>query len=307
MMQHVLNAVFVLLAFLSSLSLLHAETYYVNFQVRDPAGLYIPKLSLEDLRLSVDGVEKQPAYLFGRDLPMAIAVFYDNGPSMAPEVFTMNPYYQTPLQRSSTMTLEILDNLKADYAMALYSYFQEPVRLTDFTSDAEMLERGLRNLRGMDKHVEVEVPLARLSIALDRGIEMLKKRDEKRKALLFFSYVMDQDTSHMLDSLPRRLARHNIELYVISFGPRSATGPGFTQQERMSAYWFRKLTDGETANFYLADMYREDLRQLSFEIASRWNTTFTLAFESNEPLGGKPFKIELAKPQMKVLARRTLP
>ena len=287
--------------------LLWAETYYVNFQVRDSAGLYLPSLSLEEVKLSVDGVEKKAAYLFGQDLPMAIAVFFDVGPRMAPDVITMNPYYRTPLQISRTLTLEILDNLKTDYSMALYSYFKEPVRLTDFTNDAEALEGALRGLKGAAQHVETEIPLARVSPALDRGIEVLKKRDEKRKVLLFFSYVMDQDTSGMLDILSRRLARHNIELYVLSFGPRTTTGPGFTPQERMSAFWYKKLTGTETSNFYLMDLYREDLRQLSFEIASRWNTTFTLAFESSEPLGGKPFKIELAKPQLKVVARRTLP
>src|SRR2546428_1797752 len=232
---------------------LHAATYYVNFQVRDSTGLYLPKVDLEEIKIFVDGAEQKPEHIFGLDLPAAVAVFYDVGPQMAPEDVILNPLYRTPLQRSQAVTMEILDRLKTDYSMTLYSYYDEPVRLIDFTGDTAFLENALRKLQP-GKRGEITQRDARASVALDRGIEVLKNRDEKRKILVLFTYVMDMATSQALESIARRLERHNIQLYVISFGPRSATGPGFTPQERLNSYWFRKLTDSPGGAFYLTDL-----------------------------------------------------
>ncbi len=284
----------------------NAATYYVNFQVRDSTGIYLPKVDLDEIKIFAGGVEQKPGYIFGSDLPAAIAVFYDVGPQMAPEEVNLNPFYQTRLQRSRAMTLEILDRLKTDYSITLYSYFYEPVRLVDFTSDAQSLENALRKLQPAGRGGITQED-ARTSVALDRGIEVLKNRDEKRKFLVLFTYVMDMATSKALDSFARRLERHNIQLYVISFGPRNANGPGFSPQERLNSFWCKKLTDGGGGEFYLTDLYREDLRELAFEISSRWNATLTVAFEAAEDLSGKPLRIEVSRPHAKVFARGRVP
>ncbi|HEV8131326.1 MAG TPA: hypothetical protein VGQ81_08735 [Acidobacteriota bacterium] len=286
---------------------LHTATYYVNFQVRDSTGLYLPKVSLEDVKIFVDGAEKKPAYIFGQDLPMAIAIFFDVGPQMAPDEIRIDPLYLTRLQRARAVTLEMLDRLKTDYAMALYSYFYEPVRLVDFTNDAQSLENALRKLQPAVKHPVVTQPDAKTLVALEQGIEVLKNRDEKRKILMLFTYVMDPDSSKTLDMMARRLSRRNIALYVVSFGPRTASGPGFSTQERMNSFWFKKLIDGDDGGFYLTDLYREDLRELAFEIASRWNAMQTLAFEGPEVLAGKSLRIEMNRPHSKALSRSRVP
>ena len=131
-------------------------------------------------------------------------------------------------------------------------FYQELETVHDFTDQDWELIQSIQDMKPRPRGLDLEnIPVGRF---LGRGVDILRTRSEKRKVLMLVTATADRESLKNLDEYRDMLRITDIDLYVVSFGPR-AISPGSSSPARFNPYYFKKLVSETGGKFYLSGDY----------------------------------------------------
>ena len=250
---------------------------YLTFSARDQNRIYFRDLKEEEVALYLDEQPVEIRYFGYRKVSTAFAFIIENSPRTAQFARSMPQLGQNNIVDYVIYGLMegVFPPLVEMGPVLLAEFYKEFSIVQNFTDDDYMLEDALirmePNWTGLDKE---NIPVARM---LGRGVDLLKDRNERRKILVLFTAVIDRESYKNLEEYRQLLRHENIEVYVVSFARRFATGVGNTFEQRMNTYYFRNLVKETSGHFYISEelAYIDDV---FVDLKSRLANSYTLGF-----------------------------
>ena len=253
------------------------QSIYLTFSARDQNRIYFRDLNKEEVALYLDDQPVEIRYFGYRKVPTAFAFIIENSPRTAPFARSMPQLGQNNIVDYVIYGLMdgVFPPLVEMGPVLLAEFYKEFSIVQNFTDDDYLLDDALvrmqPNWTGLDKE---NIPVARM---LGRGVDLLKGRNERRKILVLFTAVIDRESYKNLEEYRQLLRYENIEVYVVSFARRFATGVGNTFEQRMNTYYFRNLVKETSGHFYISEelAYIDDV---FVDLKSRLANSYTLGF-----------------------------
>ncbi len=250
---------------------------YLTFSARDQNRIYFRDLKEEEVALHLDEQPVDIRYFGYRTVSTAFAFIIENSPRTAQFARSMPQMGQNNIVDYVIYGLMegVFPPLVEMGPVLLAEFYKEFSIVQNFTEDDYLLEDALirmqPNWTGLDKE---NIPVARM---LGRGVDLLKDRSERRKILVLFTAVVDRESYKNLEEYRQLLRHENIEVYVVSFARRFATGVGTTFEQRMNTFYFRNLVRETSGHFYISEelAYIDDV---FVDLKSRLTNSYTLGF-----------------------------
>lgn len=283
------------------------EVRYLTFAAKNEKDIYLRQLQKEEVSLKIDGQPVDIGYMGFHDVDTAFVILLENSPRTArwpvsrPRLGQVNPIDNVRYQ----MMYDFFGPLTQLGPVALGEFFMELEMLQDFTTYEDLLLNALNNIH--PNIAGVNVDNLEVGRALGRGVDMLNARPEKRKVLLFFTTHIDRQSYGNLEEYQLMLRNTDIDLVVISYALRFASGPGVSFEEKMNRYFFKNLAE-ETAGWaYITGEYAY-MDTLFTDLRSRLQNSYTIGFyvERDGPKEEHEVEIELSCPKCKVTHRKYL-
>jgi hypothetical protein len=283
------------------------EARYLTFVAHDRNGIYLRQLKLDDVTLFLNEEPVPVAYLGSENVETAYAFVIENSPRTAPH----------PVSNPRWGMVNIVDQIRYHMVGGFFrplvkrgpvmvsQFYKELEVLQDFTTDDFQLEDVVYRMEPNFARVDREnIPVAR---ALARGVDMLRQRKEKRKALILFTTTVDRDSYQSRDEFAEMLKTTDVELYIVSFAPRFPTGSGLTFEEKMNRFYFLHLTKETSGKLYLSGEYAY-IPTFMDDLKTRLSHGHTIGFyvrPGTEPEEHK-VRIRVRDDKVKVTHRETL-
>ncbi len=253
------------------------QGFYLTFSARDQNRIYFRDLKEEEVALYLDEQPVEIRYFGYRKVPTAFAFIIENSPRTAQFARSMPQLGQNNIVDYVIYGLMegVFPPLVEMGPVLLAEFYKEFSIVQNFTEDDYLLYDALvrmqPNWTGLDKE---NIPVARM---LGRGVDLLRDRNERRKILVLFTAVIDRESYKNLEEYRQLLRHENIEVYVVSFARRFATGVGNTFEQRMNTYYFRNLVKETSGHFYISEelAYIDDV---FVDLKSRLANSYTLGF-----------------------------
>jgi len=266
-------------------SLAAADPVFLTFTVRDRAGFYARDLKREAVRITADGRPVEVKFLSNR-VDSAFVVVLENSPRTAmnpvsiPQWGQINPIDWFRFQ----MQGEFFSILTEQGPVLLAEFFEEFKVLQGFSGDDNSL---IAALNGMQLNFAgIVLNNIQVGRALGRAFDLLKDRSEKRKCILLFTRTIDRDSYPNLEEYKAMLRNSDIDLYVVSFAPRSVTSSTSTFEEKMNTFFFRSLASETSGRAYLTGEYTY-IDELFTDLKGRLGATWVAGFYSPFPERGE--------------------
>jgi len=280
---------------------------YLTFSARDQNRIYFRDLKEEEVALYLDEQPVEIRYFGYRKVSTAFAFIIENSPRTAQFARSMPQLGQNNIVDYVIYGLMegVFPPLVEMGPVLLAEFYKEFSIVQNFTDDDYMLEDALirmePNWTGLDKE---NIPVARM---LGRGVDLLKDRNERRKILVLFTAVIDRESYKNLEEYRQLLRHENIEVYVVSFARRFATGVGNTFEQRMNTYYFRNLVRETSGHFYISEelAYIDDV---FVDLKSRLANSYTLGFyvEAGDEPSEHKVEIEILRGKSNITHRPIL-
>ena len=253
------------------------QSIYLTFSARDQNRIYFRDLKKEEVALYLDEQPVEIRYFGYRKVSTACAFIIENSPRTAQFPRSMSRWGQNNIVDGVIYGLMdgVFPPLVEMGPVLLAEFYEEFAIVQNFTEDDYMLEDALvrmqPNWSGLNKE---NIPVARM---LGRGVDLLKDRNERRKILVLFTAVVDRESYKNLEEYRLLLRDENIEIYVVSFARRFASGIGITFEQRMNTYYFRNLVQETSGHFYISEelAYLDDVL---VDLKARLANSYTLGF-----------------------------
>jgi hypothetical protein len=113
--------------------------------------------------------------------------------------------------------------------------------------------------------------------AMATGVERLRKRQEKRKLMVFMTTTVDRESYRDLEEYKDLLRACDVDLYVISFAQRFPSGPGTTFEEKVNRLYFDTLIKETGGKLYLSSEYAF-ISEFTDDIKTRLANSYTIGF-----------------------------
>lgn len=253
------------------------EPRYLTFTAQDRHGIYLRDLKMEEVSLYLDGEPVEVRYLGYRNVDTAFAFLIENSPRTAqharsvPQWGMINIVDQVRYHLMNGFFGPVVET----GPVLLAEFYQEFQVLQDFTAEDHLLELALSRMQphftGLDRE---NIPVARF---LGRAVDVLRERPERRKILALFTTTIDRDSYQALDEYQQLLRRTDVELYVVSFAPRFASGPGYAFEERMNTFFFRRLVGETGGRAYISGEYVY-VDEFMNDLMTRLANSYTIGF-----------------------------
>jgi hypothetical protein len=187
----------------------------------------------------------------------------------------------------------------------LAEFFSELTLLQSFTSEEQLLVNALNNMKPHFAGIVLnQIEVGRI---LGRGVDMLRDRPEKRKFLLLFTTTIDRESYRNLEEYQDMFRETDIDLFVISYAPRTMTGLGRTFEEKMNRYFFRKLVSVTGGYAYITGEFTY-MDELFTDLKSRLTNSYTIGFyvEPGEKYGEHSVELRVLRDRSKVTHREVI-
>ncbi len=251
---------------------------FLTFSAKDRNGIFLRDLKAAEVTLRIGNKPVEVRYFGYRDVDTALAFLIENSPRTAQYNVSMPQFGRINIVDQVRYTLSggYLQNIVENGAAMIAEFHRELTVLQDFTSDEYLLSAALDkmkpNVASLDKE---NIPIGRM---IGRGVDMLRARPEKRKALVLFTTVVDRDSINHLDEYEEMLRFFDVDLYVVSFARgRNASGFGSTHAEKINSLFFRRLTEETSGKLYLTGEY-VFLDEFMDDLRTRLANSYTLGF-----------------------------
>ncbi|MFQ3639788.1 MAG: VWA domain-containing protein [Chloracidobacterium sp.] len=198
---------------------LTTELVLVNVTVMDGQGNYVRGLRQEDFRIFQDGVAQRIEHFSAENAPFCAAIMIDASDSM-----------RTKLRAARAAAAHFQSLIRADDAVAVYTFGSEVERVQDFSS-ARMVNPRLWELRARGR--------TRLYDGLRVVIEALDARPEQRRAIVLISDGADTASDTRPPAVIHAAAQADVLVYAIDL--HDPQFPGRYPAEVRHAAWLAEL------------------------------------------------------------------
>jgi hypothetical protein len=278
---------------------------FLNFTVKARGDIYVRDLKQEELTLELDGRPVEVRYLGGRDVSTSALIVLENSPRTAQQPVSIPQWGQiNPIDRIRYLLLDdFFPQITANGEVMLAQFFTEFEVIHDFSGDES---RSVMALQDMQLNFAgVVMNNIHVGRALGRGLDLLKRREARRKLLIFVTASVDRD-AYLAQEEYREMFRYSdVELYTIAFAPRFASTSNFTFEEKMTGTYLRALA-GETAGHaYLVSEYAY-LDGLFTDLKGRIANMYTIGFYPPREGGEYKVSIRVDRPKAQVSHRPSI-
>ena len=216
------------------------QARFLNFSVKQKNGIYVRDLKQDEVELYVDQLPVEIRYFGYQNVDTAFAILVENSPRTARYKVSRPQFGQVNLVDIVRYYLvdETIPALAELGEVWIGQFYQELEMVHDFSDQDWELIQAIHDMKPRPEGLDLEnIPVGRF---LGRGVDILKVRPEKRKVLLLVTAIADRESLKNLDEYRDMLRITNIDLYVVSFGPRTGS-PGASSTAQFNPHYFRKL------------------------------------------------------------------
>lgn len=174
---------------------LHSDLVVVNATVTDAAGQYVHGLKAGDFTIHEDGTTQLLDSFIAEEAPFAAAILIDMSGSME---------YKFGLVRGAAASF--VDRIRDNDQVAVYGFNNEIQTFQDFS-----------NSRDISEYVwdATAKDVTRMYDCMDRAIEALRQRPEKRRALVLISDGWDSNSKASFDSVMKKALNEGVTIYTV--------------------------------------------------------------------------------------------
>jgi VWFA-related protein len=275
-------AVFVLVAALGAAA---PVPVYVTASFTDRNGFFIENLSRDEVRLLEDGSPRDLQLIARDDIPVVYGVVFDR--AILPEAFELDRQRARPgIASGRDIAYELIDKVLGRQAVWVGVYDRD-LRITlEPTTDGFRVKDAIHQLAGTRQPSE-----SFLYGALVAAVQKMSSRSEKRRVLLLFLDAVDSESAGKAKALKNLLAGSNVELFVVSFASRLASGQGKVQFA-LTQGMLRELANATCGEAFFASDYRDHLDDISRRMLNQIRTLYTFGFLSPSTTQ-KPSRLEI--------------
>jgi VWFA-related protein len=280
---------------------------YLSLSVQQRKGMFVRDLKLKEVSLKLDGKPVEIRFFGSENVEAAIVLLVENSPRTAryavsiPRLGRINTVDKIRYRLMDT----VLGQIVRLGPVLLAEFYKELNILQDFTQKDDLLIYQVHRMVPKAEFLDREnIPIGRM---LGRGVDLLRNRSEKRKILVLFTTSIDRDSVKNLDEYRDMLRFTDIDLFVVSFAPRSVTGPGFSGAERVSQACFRSLVSETGGVLYLSGEYVY-VTEFMEDLTARLLNSYTIGFyvPSAGEQSSHAVEIQVARPKCKLRYRRNV-
>jgi hypothetical protein len=283
------------------------EAHFVHFTAKDQNEVYLRDLRIDEVRLWLDELPVELAYLGYRNVDTAFVFLIENSPRTAPHAVSLPRRGQVNAVDQLRYALgdDFLRPLVQQGPVLLAEFYQEIEILQDFTQDDYSLEIGLLKLKPNSLVADTENIAVGRSLA--RAVDWMGSRTERRRIVVLVTASVDRDSYKHLEEYQQMLSRSGVELYVVSFAPKAPSGGSFSFNEKMNRYFFNNLTRATSGKTYISGDYVY-LSTLLLDLKARLSNHYTVGFyvEPEPEVKEHALEIKVRRDRVKVFHRRNL-
>ncbi len=241
---------------------IHSDLVVVNATVIDVAGQYVHGLKRKDFTIHEDGTTQLLDSFIAEEAPFAAAILIDMSGSME---------YKFGLVRGAAASF--VDHIRDNDQVAVYGFNKEIQTFQDFS-----------NSRDISEYVwdATAKDVTRMYDCMDQAIESLKKRPERRRALVLISDGWDSHSKASLDSVMKKALTEGVTIYTVDLvddnlliGNASYVTPLRRGRAIMQSF------AAETGGKYLHSPQGDKLESGFTDIVEELRNQYTLAYYSN--------------------------
>lgn len=251
---------------------------FLTFSAKDGNGIFLRDLKSGEVKLRIGKKPVEVRYFGYRDVDTALAFLIENSPRTAQYNVSMPRHGRVNIVDQVRYSLGggYLQTVVESGTVMLAEFHRDLKVIQDFTGDEYLLSNALNrmkpNVASLDKE---NIPIGRM---IGRGVDMLRARPEKRKALVLFTTTVDHESIKHLHEYEEMLRLFDVDLYVVSFASgRSGSTFGRTHAEQVNAFFFRRLTEETSGKLYLTGEY-VFLDEFMDDLRTRLENSYTVGF-----------------------------
>lgn len=282
------------------------QARFIHFSVRQKNGVYVRDLKAEEVRLSLDRKPVEIRYFGYQNVDTAFAILIENGPRTARYNVSRPQYGEVNLVDVVRYYLveETIPALAELGEVWIGQFYQDLETVHDFSDQDWELIQSIQDMKPRPQGLDLEnIPVARF---LGRGVDLLRTRPEKRKILLLVTATVDRESLQHLGEYRDLLRISDIELYVVSFAPRTAAA-GSSGTARFNPYYFNKLVTETGGKLYLSGEYvfpGEFMNDLTTTLAHSYTVGFYV--QPGPRRAARTVRLEVDREKIKVQHRKQL-
>lgn len=283
------------------------ETRFLSFSVKERHDIFVRDLKRQELELYIDEKPVEIRYLGGRNVETAFVMLLENSPRTAQHAVS-NPHFGQ-VNTIDRIRWEMMDDfflpLTRQGPVLMGQFFEKLEILQDFTEEEYELMNALQRIEpNFARIMHNQIEIGRI---LGRAYELLQARSERRKLIVLFTTTIDRESYKHLDEYRSLFREANIEVFIVSFSPRTVSGPGWTFEEKMNPYFFKKLAGATSGKLYLTGDYTY-LEELFTDLKGRLRNHYTIGFKVSPGAVPKEHSVELRvnRPETEVSCRDTI-
>ena len=282
------------------------QARFLNFSVKQKSGIYVRDLKQEEVKLHLDQEPVEIRYFGYQNVDTAFAIIVENSPRTARYNVSRPHYGEVNIIDIVRYYLvdEIIPAVAELGEVWIGQFYQELETVHDFTDQDWELIQSIHDMKPRPRGLDLEnIPVGRF---LGRGVDILRTRSEKRKVLMLVTATADRESLKNLDEYRDMLRITDIDLYVVSFGPR-VTSPGSSSPARFNPYYFRQLVSETGGKFYLSGEYVFPSEFMN-DLITTLSNSYTIGFyvHPGSPPSTRSVQLEVAREKIKIQHRKTL-
>lgn len=259
-----------------------SSTVMLNATIFDTGGKVMSGLTREQFSIFEDGVKQNISYFSAAETPFAAVILIDTSGSM-----------ESRISLARAAAINFLDGLREDDNAAIYKFASKVELVQEFSGSRDVNE-SLFEIKADG--------MTSLNDSIVKAAEELRKRAEKRKAIIVLSDGADTFSGKSSDKALKAALDANALIYTVDMSAIETNG-----KERMQNQGVLKHFAEKSGGKFVATQGGTALRQAFKGIVDELGVQYTLGYEPlNQQKDGKWRAIELrvSRPNLTIRTRK---
>lgn len=239
----------------------------INISVTNAKGKFVTGLDKEAFTLTEDQHEQEMVEFLGEDAPLAVAVLLD----------TSGSAIEADMQKARNAVLDLAQRLRPNDVLAVYTFGEGGVQMVrDYSQGVKDLKPLLKKLQGHGN-----TPL--YDAVLD-ATEDLRKRPERRRALVLISDGADSESQATLRETEKQTFLAGVSIYAIDLINTQKSAKR-SPERQAAAQVLRQLTEVTGGRYITTEggffllTSRAKLKRIFSELIDEWHSQYTITYE----------------------------
>ncbi len=259
-----------------------SATVVLNATILDAQGKFVSGLRQNQFSIFENGKEQPISYFSAADTPFAAIILIDTSGSM-----------ESRLSMARSAAINFLDGLRTEDNAAVYRFASKVEMVQDFSGSRDISE-GIFDVKADG--------MTALNDAIYKAADELKRRNEKRKAIVVLSDGADTFSGRSAEKALKTAMEAQALIYTVDMSSADTNG-----RERMQNQGVLKNFAEKSGGRFIAAPGGSALRLALKGVVDELGIQYTLGYEpSNQERDGKWRSIELrvARPDLTIRTRK---